>query len=181
LIEIDFATIRSGQKTYADIVRNLTYVDLRSSTEEFFDTIDTILAGANDAAVTFVPVDPAKSDGEEGWSLNHVLTHLTATLEEAAAVASAMARGVNLEARLRYEVPFETMQTAQQVQARLQESRRMCRGFFDTWPDQPHLDIQVTRFPALGPMNAIGLYALGFGHGQSHLEQLREIVRQAKV
>lgn len=181
MIAIDFAAIRSGQKTFADLVHGLTRDDLRTSTEEFFDTIDAILDGAGDNVITFVPVDPAKSDGEEGWSFNHVIAHLTATLEEAAAVASAMARGVTLESRLRYEVPIESLQTVQQVKGRLAESRRMCRGFFDTWPDQPHLDIQVTRFPALGPMNAIGIYALGFGHGQSHLEQLREIVRQAQA
>jgi hypothetical protein len=28
-------------------------------------------------------------------------------------------------------------------------------------------------------MNAIGRYVLGLFHGQSHLEQLREIMRQA--
>ena len=99
MIELDFAAIRSGQKSYTDIVRNLTYADLRTSTEEYFDTIDTIIDGATDAVVTFVPVDPAIGDGEEGWSLNNVIAHLTATLEETAAVASALARGVTFEAR----------------------------------------------------------------------------------
>jgi hypothetical protein len=56
----------------------------------------------------------------------------------------------------------------------------MCRAFLDVWPDSPHLDLTITRIPHIGPMNAIGYYLLGILHGQSHLDQLREIMRQAK-
>lgn len=54
----------------------------------------------------------------------------------------------------------------------------MCSAFLSAWPDAPHLDETVAPVPQLGPMNAVGLYALGLAHAQGHLDQLREIVRQ---
>lgn len=92
--------------------------------------------------------------------MSHIVARLTATLEEAAIVATLLARGV-------------------QVEDRLQESRRTGRAFLDAWPDKPHFDITRTLLLLLGPMNAIGLYAFGIVHGQEHLDQLRETVRQS--
>lgn len=177
----DFSAIRDGKMTYADLVNGISLQDLRQQTRELFDTISSIIAGATDATVTFVPNDPQAAEGDErGWTLGHVLVHLTASLEEGAATSATLARGVAVEQRLRYEVPWENVTTIKQVQDRLQESLRMCNAFLDTWPTQPDFSITVVRVPFFGPMNAIGAYMLGVFHGQMHLEQLQEIMRQSK-
>lgn len=180
----NFSAVLSGQTSYADLVSGIRQADLHDITNEILNTIATIIEGANDADVVFVPrdenlQDPGKS-GESGWTLGHVVTHLTASLEEPAALASTMARGIVPAGRSRYEVPWERVTTAQQVLSRLVECRRMCNAFLETWPDDPHLDIAVTRVPQFGPMNAIGMYILGLFHVAMHFDQLREIMRQAK-
>jgi len=148
-------------------------------TNGLFDTLESILVRATDAAVLFVPRDLAASDqSEQGWTLSHVVAHLTATLEEAATVAALLARGVQVEERLRSETPWRELSTLRMVQERLQESRRTCQAFLDAWPDNPHLDVTRTLLPLFGPMNAIGFYILGIAHGQEHLDQLRETIRQ---
>lgn len=168
-----------GQLTYADMTGKISYADLYQITDELFETINAIVADATDAAVVFEPKDPAlTNEDERGWTLGHVIVHFTATLEETASLASALARGVDVKERSRYETPWETIKTAQQVEERLKESYRMCRAFLETWPTTPHLDLTVVRIPQFGPMNAIGLYILGTLHGVMHLDQLREIMRQ---
>ena len=181
MITIDFESLRSGKVRMADAVRDIKLDDLRKDTEELFTNIDAALEGMDDAAATFVPHDPQGSEGDErGWPISHIVPHLTATLEEGAATAAALARGVAVEQRLRYEVPWETLTSAEQVYARLRESRRMCLAFLDAWPDEPHLDLTITRIPPLGPMNAVATYVLSLLHGNGHLDQLRETLRQAK-
>ncbi len=176
---IDLGAVQAGQVSYADLMRNVRHADLYEMTDELFDVVELLLAGLTDAAVLFVPHDPAASDqSEQGWTLSHVIAHLTATLEEAATIATLLARNVQVEERLRSETPWQKLSTFQKVQARLQESRRTCRAFLDAWPDKPHLDVTRTLIPLFGPMDAIGFYAFGIAHGQEHLDQLRETVRQ---
>ena len=178
-MNIDLDAVYAGQVTYADLIRDVQHADLYRMTDELFDALESILAQATDAAVLFVPCDPAASDhSEQGWPLSHIITHLTATLEEAAATAAMLARGIQVEERLRSEVPWQNLSTLQRVQARLQESRRTCRAFLDVWPDKPHLNVTMTLIPLLGPIDTVGVYALGIAHGQGHLNQLRETVRQ---
>jgi len=180
LLKLDTQAIFTGQLSYADATRDVTHADLYVYTDEMYSELAAIIANVTDEAVTFVPHDPASQEDEErGWTLGHVIAHLTATSEEAASAAAMMARGVELEQRLRYEVPWETITTARQVHERLQESHRMCRALLDAWPNSPHLEITSTLIPQLGPMNPIGRYILGLMHAQMHPEQLREIIRQA--
>jgi hypothetical protein len=180
LLKLDPGAIFSGRQSVADALRDVHYSDLDVYTDEIYNEIAAIIADANDAAVIFVPRDPASEGGEgQGWTLGHVIAHLTATSEEAAAAAAMMARGVNLEQRLHYEVAWETITSGEQVRERVQESYRMCRALLDAWPSAAHLEVELTPIPQLGPMNAIGRYVLGLFHAQSHLEQLREIMRQA--
>jgi len=177
----DMEAFRSGKASYADLVRDITHSDLYRLTDEFFATIQPIVADVTDTAATFVPRDPALKDpDEQAYTLGHVIVHLTASLEELASIASVLARGIAFDGRLRYEVPWETIHTARQIHERLKESWRMCRAYLDAWPDEPHLDITSMRVPRFGPMNAIGMHMLGIVHGESHIEQLREIMRQAK-
>src|SRR5258708_4693143 len=200
------ARILEGKTSYADVVRDVRPVDLRMKTEQFFDAVQSIIAEATDAAVMLVPVDHEAQSapetameiiaaregrwvrGEEdasegvklGWTLSQVVAHVTAILEDGMACAAMLARGVRLEGRLLYEVPWKSMTKASHVQARVRESRRICLALLDAWPDQPHLETTVIRIPEIGPLNAIGIGMSGIFHGPMHLDQLREIIRQAK-
>lgn len=187
MANIDFAAVREGKTTYADAVRGLDQAALREQTAALYDEVEAIVAPATDADVVFQPVDPDANDTfgnpEEAslaWTLGHVVVHLTASSEESAALASQLARGIPVEGRSRYETPWETVTTAAQIRARLAESRRMCDAFLDAWPDEPHLDVAYEPIPRFGPLNAVGRYALGLSHADGHLDQLREILRQAK-
>jgi|SRR6185312_5462084 len=180
-MKFDFDALREGKITYAAVVSDISYKDLHSFTNELFDNIQSAIAGITDAAVTFVPQDPKSNESDErGWTLSHVVNHFTASLEEGAASGALLARGVQFEGRLHYEYPWETVQTVQQLQERLNESRRMSLAFLDAWPTTPHLDVAINRIPFLGPLNAIGAYMLGIFHGQMHLDQIREIVSQVR-
>lgn len=182
MFNIDFSAIRSGKANYADLISHIGYKDLRPYTDKAFEAVRSSISSATDVVVTFVPHDPQSTeDDERGWTLAHIIAHLTAVLEGDAAIASVLARGVQIESglRLRYETPWEEIQTVQQVQARLAESQRICNAYLDTWPEQPHLDTTVTLGPLLGPMNAIGTHMFAIGHVYMHYEQLKEIVRQA--
>ena len=177
----DFTALHEGKATFADVVKDVKYSDLRTLTAEFFSTIQSTVAGATDADVTFLPQDPeTREENGLGWPLSHIIVHLTATMEEAAAMGAMLARGVAVEGRLRYETPWESIQTAAQLQARLKESQRMCNAFLDAWPDAPHLDVTITPILTFGPMNAIARYMLGIFHGQMHFNQLHSAMEQAK-
>lgn len=177
-MNFDFEAVRSGRMSYAEMVGKLSHNDLITHTNQTFEKLGgPLVSHASGELALFVPSDSSAEEGA-GWTVGHVVAHLTATWEETAAVAAMMARGVQIEVRLRYEVPWQELNTTARVKARLQESQRMCQAFLAAWPDEPHLDITVTRIPALGPMNAIGLYALGIGHAQSHVAQIAETVRQ---
>ncbi len=185
---VDFAAVREGRASYQEATRDVAPSDLRALTTQIFDAVDSIVAEATDADVVFVPVDPAAhdaaaapgADADIAWTLGHVVVHLTAGLEEMAARGATLARGVQAEGRSRYETPWETVTTARQVRDRLKESRRMCLAFRDAWPDEPHLDLTVTPIPPFGPLDAVRMTLVGVFHADGHLDQLREIIRQAR-
>ena len=170
---LDFTPIHNHTQSFSDFSKNITKADLQRHTNEMIDTELAIIANATDADVIFVPVDPQANDtfgkAEEAalaWTLGHVIVHATASSEESAALSSPLARGVIMEGR-------------SQLRHRLEESRRIRLAFLETWPDEPHLDvIQETQF---GQFNAISRFIIGLFHEDSHLEQLREIMRQAQA
>src|SRR2546421_3288087 len=185
---LDFTPVRNKTLTYSDLCRDLTKADLHRLTDEMIDTMLAIIADAKDEDVDFVPLDPDANDTfgipEEkdlAWTLGHVIVHATASSEESAALAVTLARGLPVEGRSRYEVPWRTVHTVAQLRHRLAESRRMRRAFLDAWPDEPHLDTTYTSYPRLGPINAVARFVLGLSHDDSHIEQLREIMRQARA
>lgn len=185
---LDFASVKEGKLSYTDLTSNLTKTDLYRLTDEMIDTMQAIIADAKDEDVDFVPQDPAANDtfgiDEEkdlAWTLGHVIVHATASSEESAALAVTLARGLPVDGRSRYEVPWRTVHTVAQMRQRLEESRRMRRAFLDAWPDEPHLDTTYTPYPRLGPINAVTRFVLGLSHDDSHIEQLREIMRQAQA
>ena len=172
----------SGRVAMSDVARGVDHAALARLLDEVFDAMDAALAGATDADVAFVPADPEATDSPEGqgWTVGHVVAHVTAGLEESSATASTLARGVEVPGRLRYEVPWETLVTAESVRGRLAESRRMCRAFLDTWPDEPHLETTFTPIPPLSPLTAPASLLLGLMHARGHLSQLSEALRQAR-
>ncbi len=176
-----FESVHDGRVAFADAVRGLDHAAAGSMTRELFDELDHLMSDADDHAVLLVPRDPTADDPEaEGWTIGHVICHLTAGLEEGAAQGTSLARGVPTEGRSRFEVEWETIQTADDVRARLSESRRMTLAMLAAWPDAPHLDQVMTPVPHFGPLNAVSRHLLGVMHGASHLNQLRESLRQSR-
>ena len=139
--------------------------------------------------MTFEPVDPQAYDPyaatpEElhmAWTLGHVVVHNTASSEEAAALAAELARGVAYHGRSRHEVPWTEIHTIVACRQRLEESRRMRLASLDMWPDAAHLDNQCQAWTNGPVVNAIGRFVAGLMHEESHLEQIRAIVRQARA
>jgi len=185
---LDFNVVRNGTMSFADVARSLTKANLYTLTDEMIDTMQNIVADATDEAIVFVPEDPAANDTfgvpEEkdlSWTLGHVIVHATASSEESAALALTLARGLPVEGRSRYEVPWQTVRTSTQIQQRLEESRRMRKAMLDAWPNEPNLDITYIPYPSIGPLNAIGRFIMGLYHDDAHLDQLKEIMRQARL
>lgn len=115
------------------------------------------------------------------WTLGHVIVHTTASAEESAAIAAELARGVAYHDRSRHEVPWTEVQTIAGCRQRLEESRRMRLASLRMWPDAAHLENEYQAW-ANGPtVNAVGRFVLGLMHEESHLEQIAEIVRQARA
>ncbi len=169
------------------MARDLTATDLRNLTKEMIDTMLSIIADATDEDVVCVPQDPDADDPfgipEEKnlvWTLGHVAVHTTASSEESAALALTLARGLTPEGRSRYEVPWRSVHTIDQVRQRFEESRRMRLAMLDAWPDEPHLEVTYSVSPRFGPFNATARFLMGLYHDDDHLGQLREIMRQVR-
>lgn len=190
---IDFSPVRDGGMRLFDFSQQFTVDDLRAGMNALIDTILLLLADTDDAQVRYVPHDPEAHDphaieGEEhiGWSLGHLVAHTTASAEEGAAHSSVLARGIPYprDPRLRYETPWRAVTTKAHAIQRLEESRRMMLGFLATWPDEPHLQVyrEVSeRFVERhGPQNCVVAYLHGLMHQDGHLEQFREVLRQAR-
>lgn len=192
-MSINFSPVDNGEVSLFDFCQRFSVNDLRAATNTSIDTILGIIKDLNDAQIAFMPHDPnAKDDyavaGEEhiGWSVAHLVVHVTASSEEGAAHSSVLARGIAYptEPRLRYETNWHTVTTKTQCLQRLEESRRMRLAFLDTWPDEPKLDVFrevsprfVERF---GKMNAKLAFVFGLKHEIGHYEQIRDAARQAR-
>src|SRR4051794_37400860 len=127
---------------------DVTIDDLRRLTDQMIDSQFAAIEGCTDADVTFAPSDPAANDGAAAtaeetnlpWTLGHLIVHITASSEEAAALAAELARGVTFHGRSRSEIPYQNVTTIAQCRQRLNESRRMRHASLDMWPDEPYLD-----------------------------------------
>lgn len=139
LADFDLSRIRTEDIGYHQVVGRVTPDELPVLVDELYDAMDEIVNQADDSAVVFVPKDPAAKDEERGWPLSHVVAHVTAGVDESAALASVLARGARVEGRPRSETPWETLTTTAQLRQRIAESRRMDKAFLQTWPDQPFL------------------------------------------
>src|SRR5258706_3996900 len=129
---LDFAAFRSGKVSIAELAEDVTYSDLRELTDEMVKAMLTVLFEATNEVLRFVPTDPQATDSDHkmteekwGWTLARVVAHTTASAEEATAQALTLARGVTVTGRSRSEVPWQTLNTVEQLRARLKESYRM--------------------------------------------------------
>jgi len=185
---LDFQAVRDQKISFDELVANLTKTNLATFTNEMIDVILTLIENCVDADVVFVPDDPGAYDpfAEDekdltlAWTLGHVIVHINASLEESAALASELARGVEFHGRSRSEVPWETVTTIDECHQRLAESRRICSASLDMWPEHPHLDNFYQSRPDAPRLNSIGRYVYGLSHADSHLPQIQTIVSQIR-
>ena len=167
----------------------VTTEDLRRLTNTVFDSARRLLRRCTDFDVTFVPLDPladdpyaeAEHEMNVGWTLSHIIAHVTATAEESAALAAELARGVAYHGRSRNELPWESMKTVGQCKERIDECRRLCLASLGMWPAQPDLTNTYIPWEDAAPMGATARYLLGLRHGEAHLVQMRDAVAQARV
>ena len=180
--------MRRREKSLQDLAERLTGRDLAKLTKEMCARELALIEDAEDEDVAFVPDDPEADDtfasrAEEiglSWTLGHVVVHATASSEESAALALVLARGLPVEGRSRYEVPWQEATTIEFLRRRIQESLRMRLSMLAAWPEQPHLDNFYAPYEGRPPMNALGRFLGGLAHDDSHLEQIRKIMVQAR-
>lgn len=186
---INFADFYAEGIKMGEFQNRFTHADLVAATQESVDYYLALIADATDDYVTFEPEDPDANDTfaenpedvHRAWTLGHVIVHTSASAEEAAALGTWLARGVEVNGRSRYEVPWQSVTTKAQLVQRLEESRRMRLAYLNAWPDEPHLDLLFTKLEArLGAINAIGYTMGGLKHDWDHYDQVAEIMRQAR-
>lgn len=185
---IDFGAVHDGRLELGDLAAGRSVADLAGATRATTAELLRRLEGAADPDVIFVPDDPLAQDtfaedaAEVGlaWTLGHVIVHLTASAEEAAFLAAELARGVQPHGRSRFEVPWPAMVTIEAGRARLLESERMILASLETWPDEPHLDVVFTTAKGT-TRNAPARFLGGLMHTDAHLDQVANIVRQARA
>lgn len=189
---IDFAPIRNGEMKYLEFAAQFSVDQLIAANNASIDFILDLIQDLDDKDVTFDPVDPNANDpdavsGEEniGWSIAHLIAHITASTEEWAAYASILARGIPYpaEPRLRYETPWRDFTTKAQCVQRLEESRRIRNGYLATFPDQPFYETRRELSPRfierIGEINAPAAFLFGLSHEAGHYEQMKEVKQQA--
>ena len=185
---LDFSRVRAREVKLADLVADLSVDDLARATDSSVAQIEEILAAATDADVVFVPEDPAADDpaaadpGDRdlAWNLGHLVAHVTASAEESAALAQELARGVPFHGRSRWEVPWRTVTTIDQCRERLADSRRMRLASLQMWPSSPPSEVDPD--PATPTwQQARERFARGLSHEDAHVDQIRNVVKQAQA
>jgi hypothetical protein len=190
---IDFTPVRNGEIRFDAFAQQFTREDLRAATNASIDLILDIIKDTDDAQIAYVPHDPLADDPnappEErhiGWSLAHLVAHVTATCEENAAYSSILARGIPYprDTRLRFETHWRAITTKAQAVQRLEESRRIRLAYLDTWPDQPHLETLREVSDAYrernGQQNAKAAFLAALRHESNHYDQFRDVAQQAR-
>jgi DinB superfamily len=186
---IDFGPLRRREASLQDLAAGLTHEDLGRLTREMCAVLLSSIEDGTDEDVVMVPDDPEANDTFASqpedvglsWTLGHVVVHTTASSEESAALALVLARGLPVEGRSRYEVPWEKARTVRFIRHRIEESQRMRLAMLAAWPDKPDLDNFYAPYEGRPPMNATGRFISGLAHDDSHLEQVRKIMGQARL
>ncbi len=190
---IDFSPVEIKELTLYEFAQKFSRDDFRHLTNASLNTMLEIIGDGDDAQLTFIPDDPDADDPlappEEqhlGWSVAHLVAHVTASCEEWATYSSILARGIGYprEPRLRYETDWHRLKTREKVLQRIEESRRMRLACLDLWADEPHLDsFRETSEQFVernGAINAKSAFLFGLRHEQGHMEQFRETANKAR-
>jgi hypothetical protein len=185
---IDFGPLRRKEASLQDLAAGLTHDDLGELTREMCAAQLDAIDGATDEDVVMVPADPDAKDTFASrpedvglsWTLGHVVVHTTASSEESAALALTLARGLPVDGRSRHEVPWQQAQTVEFIRHRIEESLRMRLAMLAAWPDAPDLENFYAPYEGRPPMNAMGRFIGGLAHDDSHLEQMRKIMSEAR-
>ncbi|GAB1420649.1 DinB family protein [Anaerolineales bacterium] len=191
-MSISFDKVSNGDMNFYELSKSVSVADLKEAVNKSIDHLLGAIDGLPDAFITFEPVDPEADDpyaveGEEkiGWTIGHIIVHVTASAEEGAAMSSQLARGIEVKLRNRYETPWQEMTTQEQCVQRLEESRRMRLGFLETWPDTPHLDVfrKISQEfeDKFGPLNAPAMFLFSHSHELGHYTQIEDVIEQAKA
>lgn len=190
---IDFSPIQNREVKLMPWAAQFSLDDLRAAANQGIDFMLDILDGLTDADVTFLPHDPDANDPYAapelqniGWSIGHLVLHVTASTEEYTSVAAIVARGIDFpkDMRLRYEADWQVAcQTVDECRQRILESKRMRNAALDTFPDQPITTARWQRsekfIEIFGELDAKGAYLMGLSHEYGHHAQFLEVKRQA--
>jgi hypothetical protein len=185
---LDFDPVREKRTTLNELAADLSKQDLVDLTIKMVETQQELIENCSDSDVEFVPEDPEADDPfakqvddvDLAWTLGHVIVHVTASSEEAAAIAAELARGVSYHGRSRHETPWQSVTTINQCKDRLSESLKIRLASLEMWPDQPHLDNEYKSRPGAAPMNTTTRFIYGLMHDDDHLDQISNIIQQAK-
>jgi hypothetical protein len=186
---IDFSPITDKKTNWTRFAAQFSKEDLVCQTEWLTNQILDLIADATDEDVVFEPIDPEAHDPyaenpdevNMGWSLGHIIAHITASNEESAFLAAELARGVPMEfRRSRYEIPWEDITTIEQVRHRLLESQRMLCSSLEMWPDAPHMDNYYKTDRGL-KITPLVRFLLGQNHAASHIDQIKDVLEQSKA
>src|SRR2546423_1705073 len=186
--QLDFGRVRAREVKLADLVADLSLDDLARATDSSIAQIEETLAEATEPAVVVVQEDPpaavpAAADPAErdlAWTLARLVVHVTASAEESAALAQELARGVPFHGRSRWEVPWRTVTTIDQCRRRLADSRRIRLASLQMWPASPPSEVDPD--PATPTwQQARERFARGLSHEDSHVDQIRNVVKQARA
>lgn len=188
---IDFTPLRERKVKAGEFASRYSLADIRETAVAGITFMRELIADLDDADVTFDPIDPEANDpharpGEEhiGWSIAHLIVHVTASTEEGAALASVLARGIPYpnDVRLRYETDWRSVTKKSTLEQRLNESLRMRLAFIDSMPDKPSNATvkRSERFIELyGETDYKATFIFGLMHEFGHHEQMAEVKRQA--
>ena len=188
---IDFQPVFNKEKALIDLANEYSHADLGAALNSYVDFTLQIINGVDDEQATYIPADPnaddphatTEADRHIGWNLVHLVMHVTATAEEAAAFSSILARGIAIGGRLRSERDWREVTTCAEAVARLEECRRMCLAYLATWPDRPDLATVRIMPENLGWLkpNAPVSFLAGLMHWHKHIEQFQQVAEQARV
>jgi hypothetical protein len=188
---IDFQPVFKKEKTLIELANEYSHADLGAALNSYVNFTHQVISEVSDEQATHIPVDSnaddpyatTEADRHLGWSLVHLVMHVTATAEEAAAFSSILARGIAIGGRLRSERNWREVTTCAEAVARLEECRRMCLAYLATWPDRPDLTtvrIMPQNLSWMKP-NAPVSFLAGLLHWHRHIEQFQHVAEQARA
>lgn len=185
---IDFEPVIQRQRTLFDFANRFGPPELKDMIAGYVAFTRQVIEGVNDEQLLQIPEDlqaddpfaAAEEDRHIGWSLAHLVLHVTASAEEGAAFSSILARGITIGGRLRYEDDWRQVRSRAEVLERLEECQRMCLAYLETWPARPHLETLRILSGKLSGMkvNALTSYVWGLYHWHQHVEQFKKVAEQ---